>query len=101
MKQVTDRLAQAGLKTRVEENVTCCYAVQDKVWVTDPDGNNWEVYVVLDNNGDRHASNQSACCEGIPTIMKAVEQGDLIAAQEAFQTAGGMSACSCLGEAPK
>src|SRR5688572_21054151 len=37
VKQVGDRLVQAGLKTRIEENVTCCYAVQNKVWVTDPD----------------------------------------------------------------
>lgn len=33
--------------TAVEEGVTCCYAVQDKVWVTDPDGTRWEVYTVL------------------------------------------------------
>lgn len=43
----TRRLASQGLATDVEENVTCCYAVQDKVWVTDPDGARWEVYTVL------------------------------------------------------
>src|SRR4051794_27294275 len=32
------RLADDGLATATEENVTCCYAVQDKVWVDDPDG---------------------------------------------------------------
>ncbi len=42
----TDRLADAGLTTRTEENTTCCYAVQDKVWVTGPGGEPWEVYVV-------------------------------------------------------
>ncbi len=62
-----DRLQQAGLETRIEENVTCCYAVQDKVWVSDPDGNNWEVYVVLDNEGQQYASSQSSCCSGIPS----------------------------------
>ena len=41
------RLAGAGLATAVEDNVTCCYAVQDKVWVDDPDGAPWEVYTVL------------------------------------------------------
>jgi catechol 2,3-dioxygenase-like lactoylglutathione lyase family enzyme len=40
------RFEAAGLPTRTEENTTCCYAVQDKVWVTDPDGNSWEVFVV-------------------------------------------------------
>jgi hypothetical protein len=42
----TDRLAAAGLATRSEENTTCCYAVQDKVWVTGPGGEPWEVYTV-------------------------------------------------------
>ncbi|MDP1820520.1 MAG: ArsI/CadI family heavy metal resistance metalloenzyme [Acidimicrobiales bacterium] len=41
------RLADDGLATAVEENVTCCYAAQDKVWVDDPDGAPWEVYTVL------------------------------------------------------
>src|SRR3712207_3794181 len=40
------RLAEAGLATRVEDNTTCCYAVQDKVWVTGPGGEAWEVYTV-------------------------------------------------------
>lgn len=44
------RLADAGLATATEENVTCCYAVQDKVWVDDPDGAPWEIYTVLDDS---------------------------------------------------
>jgi len=43
----TARLADAGLTTAVEENTACCYALQDKVWVDDPDGAPWEVYTVL------------------------------------------------------
>ena len=43
----TTRLAQQGLATDVEENTTCCYAVQDKVWVTGPGRERWEVYTVL------------------------------------------------------
>ena len=39
-------LAEAGLTTRVEDDTTCCYAVQDKVWVTGPGGEPWEVYTV-------------------------------------------------------
>jgi catechol 2,3-dioxygenase-like lactoylglutathione lyase family enzyme len=42
----TTRLAEAGLATRVEDNTTCCYAVQDKVWVSGPGGEPWEVYTV-------------------------------------------------------
>jgi catechol 2,3-dioxygenase-like lactoylglutathione lyase family enzyme len=46
----TARLADEGLATKVEDNVTCCYATQDKVWVNDPDGAPWEVYTVTDDN---------------------------------------------------
>jgi catechol 2,3-dioxygenase-like lactoylglutathione lyase family enzyme len=42
----THRLADAGLATRPEDNTTCCYAVQDKVWVTGPGSEPWEVYTV-------------------------------------------------------
>jgi catechol 2,3-dioxygenase-like lactoylglutathione lyase family enzyme len=41
------RLAGEGVATATEDNVTCCYAVQDKVWVDDPDGAPWEIYTVL------------------------------------------------------
>jgi extradiol dioxygenase family protein len=41
------RLEQAGYKTADENGVTCCYAVQDKIWAVDPSGYRWEVYRVL------------------------------------------------------
>ena len=41
------RLAGAGLFTEEEIGTTCCFATQDKVWVTGPGGENWEVYTVL------------------------------------------------------
>ena len=41
------RLAADGLSTTVEDEVTCCYAVQDKVWVDGPDREPWEIYTVL------------------------------------------------------
>jgi catechol 2,3-dioxygenase-like lactoylglutathione lyase family enzyme len=41
------RLDAAGLAPKPEKATTCCYAVQDKVWVHDPDGAPWEVYTVL------------------------------------------------------
>jgi catechol 2,3-dioxygenase-like lactoylglutathione lyase family enzyme len=43
------RLTAEGLTTETEDGVTCCFAVQDKVWVRDPDGAPWEVYTVLEN----------------------------------------------------
>ena len=48
--QVTDaiqRLQAEGMATDIEEHTTCCYAVQDKVWVDGPDSQRWEVYTVL------------------------------------------------------
>ena len=46
--RIATRLQASGLKPRLEDAVSCCYAVQDKAWVTDPDGNAWEIFVVLD-----------------------------------------------------
>lgn len=40
----------AGLTTRDEMQTNCCYAVQDKTWIQDPDGNEWEAFVVLEDN---------------------------------------------------
>ncbi len=48
--QAADRLTQAGLATFDETDTTCCYALQDKVWVHDPAGTPWEVYVVKDED---------------------------------------------------
>lgn len=45
-----ERWADAGLLTRDEMQTNCCYALQDKTWVRDPDGNEWEVFVVLQDN---------------------------------------------------
>ncbi len=45
------RLSQAGLPTAVQMGTTCCFAQQDKVWVTGPHGEKWEVYTVLADTG--------------------------------------------------
>lgn len=57
----TSRLSDSGLATREEEGVECCYARQDKVWVTDPDGASWEIYTVL-GDAEVMASTAGACC---------------------------------------
>ena len=44
------RWSEVGLITRDEMQTNCCYATQDKTWVRDPDGNEWEVFVVLADN---------------------------------------------------
>ena len=54
------RLAGDGLATATEENVTCCYAVQDKVWVTAPDATPWEIYTVLGDSETPNGETPSA-----------------------------------------
>lgn len=44
-----ERWIADGLTTADEMKVDCCYALQDKTWTRDPDGNEWEVFVVLEN----------------------------------------------------
>ena len=44
------RFQQANLMVKSEGQTSCCYAVQDKIWVTDPDGDGWEVYTVLEDS---------------------------------------------------
>src|SRR6478672_8596513 len=60
----------AGLTTRDEMRTDCCYAVQDKSWVSDPDGNQWEVFVVLEDNLPEKRAMVTAgqgCCSNSPT----------------------------------
>lgn len=71
------RWSEVGLITRDEMQTNCCYATQDKTWVRDPDGNEWEVFVVLQDNlpesdpcacgdkvqiGSATATQPAACC---------------------------------------
>jgi catechol 2,3-dioxygenase-like lactoylglutathione lyase family enzyme len=57
------RLADEGLATATEDEVSCCFAVQDKVWVDGPDREPWEIYTVL------------ADVEMAPGELRAVEPG--------------------------
>jgi catechol 2,3-dioxygenase-like lactoylglutathione lyase family enzyme len=56
-----ERLAGRGLKTTLEQDSTCCYALQDKVWVKDPDGNPWETFVFLEDRDEKQV--KTACCQ--------------------------------------
>jgi catechol 2,3-dioxygenase-like lactoylglutathione lyase family enzyme len=46
VQEAIERFKEAGLTLFEEKDTNCCYALQDKVWVTDPDGNRWEIFVV-------------------------------------------------------
>jgi catechol 2,3-dioxygenase-like lactoylglutathione lyase family enzyme len=61
----TARLQEAGLATFEENDTSCCYAVQDKTWVTGPGKEPWEVYVVkaeADTLGKSADGAPDACC---------------------------------------
>ncbi|MET7539593.1 ArsI/CadI family heavy metal resistance metalloenzyme [Streptomyces sp. NPDC005507] len=58
----TTRLAEAGLATDVENDTTCCYALQ--VWVHGPGQEPWEVYVVKADAASMTKPNADACCSG-------------------------------------
>jgi catechol 2,3-dioxygenase-like lactoylglutathione lyase family enzyme len=64
VEQASKRLRKSGLATFDERDTTCCYARQDKVWVSDPAGNRWEIYTLLedvDEPEDERAA-AAACC---------------------------------------
>lgn len=75
---VRQRWADSGLITRDEMQTNCCYATQDKTWVRDPDGNEWEVFVVLKDN----LPESSAC-----------ECGDKISEAESVTTTAAATNC--------
>ena len=58
------RFEQAGLKPWGEMGATCCYALQDKVWVKDPDGNKWEIFVVHVSDVTAGVDSKSCCATG-------------------------------------
>ncbi|MBT2524343.1 VOC family protein [Streptomyces sp. ISL-99] len=55
-------LSDAGLTTAQERDTTCCYALQDKVWVHGPGREPWEVYVVKADAGTLAKQQGSTCC---------------------------------------
>jgi catechol 2,3-dioxygenase-like lactoylglutathione lyase family enzyme len=59
---VRDRWASKGLVPRDELQIECCHALQDKTWVRDPDGNEWEVFVVLKDNLPQKQTRETSCC---------------------------------------
>ena len=74
------RFKEAGLPTKTEDNTECCYALQDKVWVEDPDGNMWEVFVVKGDAATMHddpAKTAAACCapSSLPAQDKPMQLG--------------------------
>lgn len=92
---VRGRWTEAGLAVRDEMGTNCCYALQDKTWVSDPDGNNWEAFVVLEDN----LTETAACCvaerEAATTTTATTTDSAAVASPAVASVA---SSSSCCGE---
>jgi catechol 2,3-dioxygenase-like lactoylglutathione lyase family enzyme len=60
-----ERLQDAGVPVDIESGETCCYAVQDKVWATDPDGRRWETYYVIEETEESTCADMTCCGEEV------------------------------------
>jgi catechol 2,3-dioxygenase-like lactoylglutathione lyase family enzyme len=76
VRQATARLTGEGLDPDVQESTTCCYALQDKTWVADPDGAPWEVYTVLADAPDETGLGCSTeACQPQPVTVNLAGSG--------------------------
>lgn len=83
-----ERWADAGLVTRDEMQTDCCYALQDKTWVQDPDGNEWEVFVVLEDNLAETTAAADCCVTDAAGQTVCATTGEAVSA-----TTGAASCC--------
>ncbi|MCE7933497.1 MAG: glyoxalase/bleomycin resistance/dioxygenase family protein [Chlorobi bacterium CHB2] len=66
--QMREEWIATGLLTRDEMGTACCYAIQDKTWVRDPDGNEWEVFTVLEDHlPEQDSASTGTCCVPLAT----------------------------------
>ena len=71
---VRNRWVASGLAVRNEMQTECCYALQDKAWVVDPDGNEWEVFTVLSNIDET----DNACCQPLVQLNELADLGTIL-----------------------
>ncbi|MGV9818874.1 ArsI/CadI family heavy metal resistance metalloenzyme [Nocardia xishanensis] len=94
------RLSQAGLFTEEQIATTCCFATQDKVWVSGPDAERWEVYTVLADSETFGAAPESATADEAEQVCcgtaeeAAAEDACCGSAAKAEAKASGASCCA-------
>lgn len=88
-----ERWAEVGLVTRDEMQTNCCYALQDKTWVHDPDGNEWEVFVVLEDN----LTETAQCCVTAKAEQRDAQASINAAAEAATTSSATTETASCCG----
>ncbi|HEY6508681.1 MAG TPA: ArsI/CadI family heavy metal resistance metalloenzyme [Vicinamibacterales bacterium] len=72
VRDLLDRVKASGLTVREEMDTNCCYANQDKFWVRDPDGTEWEVYHLNHDLDEDAPAATSTCCAPLARIGKRV-----------------------------
>lgn len=92
-----EKWAEAGLVTRDEMQTNCCYALQDKTWVHDPDGNEWEVFVVLEDN----LTETAACCATAQTTESEAEASTCATSSDAVASTVTEAVSCCGTQAPQ
>jgi len=65
------RLQKQGILEKIEDGIACCFARQDKLWFTDPDGNAWEVFMVHEQLAVSGPLKNTGCC--VPKHADAAE----------------------------
>ena len=86
-----ERLTSAGLAAFDEMDTTCCYARQDKIWVRDPDGTPWEVFVTHEDTEAEHEScgcgesSATECCSGDRGVLRVSDELQLNDAQTLYR----------------
>jgi hypothetical protein len=88
---------EKGLLPRDEMQTDCCYALQDKAWVRDPDGNEWEVFTVIEDNLPEKASavggDGGCCAPSIEMVETGTETQNLSCGCEAAPPPVGEASC--------
>ena len=70
-----ENFLQQGLDYRIEQNIDCCFARQDKVWFKDPNGINWEIFTVLEQLPVDAPLANTGCCGSSPGQALSVAEG--------------------------
>lgn len=71
------QLLELGILEKVEEGIECCFARQDKLWFTDPDGNPWEIFMVHEQLAVTGTLKNTGCC--VPKGKGALEPATCMA----------------------
>ncbi len=75
---IGERWTKNGLLTSDEMQTDCCYALQDKIWVSDPDGNSWEVFTVLENSEGLKNTPSTCCVPAVETELTNIAKREIV-----------------------